>query len=136
MCIRDSAKSVLEKIALRDLELGVALKDAQALRPELQALGALALRARELFEARKDELAGLSYADVYKRQVAGLRLGKAGAGEPGQLPQLPPGRPEGCSGGHRHEPPAVPRGLSRRVGHGPVSYTHLDVYKRQSFYTP
>lgn len=70
--LREDAKSVLEKIALRDLELGVALKDAQALRPELQALGALALRARELFEARKDELAGLSYADLEHRTLRAL----------------------------------------------------------------
>ena len=70
--LRADAKSALEKIALRDLELGVALRDADALRVELQALGEIALRARAHFEARKDELAGLSYSDLEHRTLRAL----------------------------------------------------------------
>ena len=70
--LRGDAKAALERIALRELELGQALADAEALAPELKALGALTLRARELFEARKDELAGLSYSDLEHRTLRAL----------------------------------------------------------------
>ena len=70
--LRSDAKAALERIPLRGLELGQALRDAEALRPELEALGALTLRAREIFEARKDELAGLSYSDLEHRTLRAL----------------------------------------------------------------
>ena len=70
--LRTDAKSALEKIALRQLELGTALRDARALVPEFAALRTVTLRARELFEARKGELAGLSYSDLEHRTLRAL----------------------------------------------------------------
>ena len=70
--LRSDAKSALERISLRELELNQALRDVEALAPEMEALGALTLRARELFEARKDELAGLSYSDLEHRTLLAL----------------------------------------------------------------
>ena len=70
--LRSDAKAALERIPLREMELNQALRDADALLPEMEALGVLTLRARELFEARKDELAGLSYSDLEHRTLRAL----------------------------------------------------------------
>jgi len=70
--LRSDAKAALDKIALKDIELGTALKDVRALLPELEALCALTLRARELLEAHKAELSGLSYSDLEHRTLRAL----------------------------------------------------------------
>ena len=70
--LRDDAKAALERIALRQLELGAALRDADALVPEFAALRDITLRARELFEVRKAELGGLSYSDLEHRTLRAL----------------------------------------------------------------
>ena len=70
--LREDAKGALNKIALKQLELGTALRDSEALVTEFAALRAVTLRARELFEARKAELAGLSYSDLEHRTLRAL----------------------------------------------------------------
>lgn len=70
--LRANAKSALEKIALRGLELGVAFRDAEALAPQMRALGQITLRARALYEERKGEVAGLSYSDLEHRTLRAL----------------------------------------------------------------
>ena len=70
--LRLDAKSALEKTPMRALELGQALRDAEALRPQLCALGALALSARARYEAKKDDAAGLSYSDLEQRTLRAL----------------------------------------------------------------
>ena len=62
--LRDDAKAALNRIALRELELNIALRDAEALTPEFAALREVTLRARALFEVRKGEIGGLSYSDL------------------------------------------------------------------------
>ena len=68
----EEAKTALEKISLREIELGVALKDVEALLPELRALSSITLRALELLEERKVELAALSYSDLEHRTLRAL----------------------------------------------------------------
>ncbi len=70
--LRADAKAALDGVALNQLELSTALNDVRALEPELAALRGIALSARELFEARKAELAGLSYADLEHRALRAL----------------------------------------------------------------
>lgn len=70
--LRTDAKGALEKIALREIELGVALKDMEALLPELHALSEIAMRARELLDERKAELSALSYSDLEHRTLRAL----------------------------------------------------------------
>ena len=70
--LRTDAKAALDKIALREIELGTALKDVQSLLPQLRALAAIALRARELLDERKAELAALSYSDLEHRTLQAL----------------------------------------------------------------
>ena len=62
--LRQDAKAVLDKIALKEIELGSGLKDVAALAPQLKTLSAITLRARELLQQRKQERSGLSYADL------------------------------------------------------------------------
>ena len=62
--LRLDAKSALEKIALRELELGNALKDARKLLPQLETLKNIALRAGEILSRRKGEISALSYSDL------------------------------------------------------------------------
>lgn len=71
--LRSDAKAALDKIALRDIELGTAIRDADALIPEMHALAAIALRARELIRQRKDELSALSYSDLEHRTLRALQ---------------------------------------------------------------
>ena len=70
--LRTDAKGALEKIALREIDLGTALRDVEKLLPELRALAAIALRARELVDERKAELAALSYSDLEHRTLHAL----------------------------------------------------------------
>ena len=71
--LRDGAKAALNDIALRELELNTAMRDADALVSEFAALRAVTLRARELFEAHKGELGGLSYSDLEHRTLRALK---------------------------------------------------------------
>ncbi|MBP3653641.1 MAG: UvrD-helicase domain-containing protein, partial [Clostridia bacterium] len=70
--LRTDAKGALEKIALREIELGVALKEMEALLPELHALSEIAMRTRELLDERKAELSALSYSDLEHRTLRAL----------------------------------------------------------------
>ena len=71
--LRQDAKKALDKIALKNIDLAVSLKDAEALRPQLRRLAQIALAAREKCAARKAELAALSYSDLEHRTLAALR---------------------------------------------------------------
>lgn len=71
--LRADAKSAVDKIALRSLDLATALHDASLLNPQLHALSRIALRAQEIFDDRKAELSALSYADLEHRALAALR---------------------------------------------------------------
>lgn len=70
--LRLDAKTALEKIPLRSIDLAAALKDINALAPQLRELGRLALRARAIFDERKAELAALSYSDLEHRTLRAL----------------------------------------------------------------
>ena len=90
-----------------------------------------------------------THLDVYKRQVTGLTLGLAGSqvsdGYVCTINYLPPGAPTPISRKARHAIHTT-IGASAAPANGvqaasaeeaihtvtPVSYTHLDVYKRQS----
>ena len=70
--LRGDAKAALDKIALKEIELGTALKDVEALLPELSALASITRRARTLLEERKAELSALSYSDLEHRTLRAL----------------------------------------------------------------
>ena len=71
--LRGDAKGALEKAVLRNVDVAVALRDVEALRPQLRRLAQIALAAREKCAARKAELAALSYTDLEHRTLAALR---------------------------------------------------------------
>ena len=71
--LRLDAKLALEKIALQEIELGNALKDAEKLLPQMETLKHIALRAGELLQMRKGELAALSYSDLESRTLRALQ---------------------------------------------------------------
>ena len=70
--LRGDAKAALDKIALKEIELGTALKDVETLLPELSALASITRRARTLLEERKAELSALSYSDLEHRTLRAL----------------------------------------------------------------
>jgi len=70
--LRKEAKAALGRIAMLKLPLHTALKDAQALSPQLSRLGKIALRAREILEDKKAEISGLSYSDLEHRALRAL----------------------------------------------------------------
>ncbi len=77
--LRLDAKAAVDKIALKSIELGTALRDVEALSPALEALGGIALRVRALFDGRKAELSALSYSDLEHRTLAALQDGDTAA---------------------------------------------------------
>ena len=62
--LRLDAKAALDKIALKEIELGAGLRDVQNLAPQLQTLAQITGDAMEKLEKRKGELSGLSYSDL------------------------------------------------------------------------
>ena len=70
--LRKDAAAAMKGIALQEIELGAALRDADSLRPEMEALAEITLRARELIRERKAELAALSYSDLEHRTLQAL----------------------------------------------------------------
>ena len=71
--LRSDAKAAIDRITLRSIDLGTALKDVQALTPALEALGNIALRAQAIFDQRKADLSALSYSDLERRTLLALR---------------------------------------------------------------
>ncbi len=71
--LRQDAKNALDKIALRNLELGGALQDVDQLIPQWQRLSEIVLNAREALRQRKAELSGLSYSDLEHCTLRALR---------------------------------------------------------------
>ena len=71
--LRLDAKAALEKIAMRELDLSVALKDAKSLLPQLETLAGIAHRAQEILDQRKAELSGLSYSDLERKTLQALQ---------------------------------------------------------------
>lgn len=71
--LRKSAKSTMDKIALRELDLQIALEDARRLTPQIRRLGDIALRAQALLSEKKAERAALSYADLEHKTLAALQ---------------------------------------------------------------
>ena len=70
--MRDSAKKAIMGAAMLNLPLPQALADVEALRTQIRRLGKIALRAREIIDARKAEISGLSYADLERYALRAL----------------------------------------------------------------
>ncbi len=71
--LRASAKDVLEKITLRQLNLTLARADAARLGDEFATLAGIALRASALYEQGKAEQSGLTYSDLERRALRALQ---------------------------------------------------------------
>ncbi len=71
--LRKSAKDVVDKVALTQLNLFVARSDARALGGQIETLSAIALRAMELYEAGKAEQSGLTYGDLERFTLRAFR---------------------------------------------------------------
>ena len=71
--LREAARKALQGARLLQLPLLTAQEDALALAPELKTLAGIALKASELYEAKKAEQAGLTYADLEHRTLAAVR---------------------------------------------------------------
>ena len=70
--LRKNAKSAMEKIALREIDMATAVQDVKKLMPQLGRLGEIALRARELLSGRKEDVSGLSYSDLEHKTLQAL----------------------------------------------------------------
>ncbi len=71
--LRNEAKKVIGNIKLKDIDLSVALADAEKLRPQLKRLSEIVLCAQQKCMQKKTELAALSYSDLEHRTLAALR---------------------------------------------------------------
>ena len=71
--LRDAAKRVLGEARILQLPLLTAREDARRLAGQLETLSDIARRAKALFEEKKAEQAGLTYADLEHRTLAALR---------------------------------------------------------------
>ncbi len=98
--------------------VGVRRLRLQQERREIRAVDGMAHRAHDLAAIREHDLAGL-VAQVIAERVIGSE----------EIPGAEPGLHQGGADGVRLRPGVV--SPLHRIG--PVSYTHLDVYKRQAF---
>ena len=71
--LRDSAKKVLSDMRIRSLPITVSRSDAKALGNQIACLSRIALRARELYDEKKSEHAGLTYSDLEHKTLKALR---------------------------------------------------------------
>ena len=71
--LRDAARRALADARILALPLSTARADAAALAGQLETLGRLALRAREIYEEKKAAQSGLTYADLEHRTLRALR---------------------------------------------------------------
>ena len=78
--LRDAAKRALAEVRLRSLRVDTARTDAQKLRPQIAALARIALRAAEIYDEKKAEQSGLTYADLEHKTLRALKQPQVAAG--------------------------------------------------------
>ena len=71
--LRDAAKRVLNEARIIQLPLTTAREDAKKLCRQISTLGKIARTASVLYEAKKAEQAGLTYADLEHKTLAAVR---------------------------------------------------------------
>ncbi len=77
--MRDKAKKAIVGCAMINLPLQQAFGDVRVLEAQLRRLGRIALRARQITDARKAEISGLSYADLERYALRALSDADAAA---------------------------------------------------------
>ncbi|MBR2697903.1 MAG: UvrD-helicase domain-containing protein [Clostridia bacterium] len=71
--LREAAKRALAEARITQLPLTTAREDARRLSGQIRTLSEIALNARALYAQKKDEQAGLTYADLERRTLEALR---------------------------------------------------------------
>lgn len=71
--LRDAAKKTYQGARILQLPLLTAQEDAHALSFQIKTLASIAMKAGELYEAKKAEQAGLTYADLEHRTLSAVR---------------------------------------------------------------
>ncbi|MBR1559091.1 MAG: UvrD-helicase domain-containing protein [Clostridia bacterium] len=71
--LREEAKKAVQSARITDLPLLTARADAVQLAEQIATLGRIATKAAELYEQKKAEQAGLTYADLEHRTLAAVR---------------------------------------------------------------
>ncbi|MGX8705916.1 MAG: UvrD-helicase domain-containing protein, partial [bacterium] len=71
--LREAAKKSLNDARILQLPLLTARADAKALAGQIASLSAIAMKAAELYETKKAEQSGLTYADLEHRMLAAVR---------------------------------------------------------------
>ena len=71
--LRDASKKAVNDARIIQLPLMTAREDAVKLSSQLRTLAGIALKARALFDGKKAEQSGLSYADLEHKTLAALR---------------------------------------------------------------
>lgn len=71
--LRESAKRTLGEVRMRAMPAQTAREDALRLAPQIATLARIALRVSELYEVKKDEQSGLTYADLEHRTLHALK---------------------------------------------------------------
>lgn len=71
--LRDAVKDALKGVRMLDHPAAQAVADVRAQAEQWKVLGALALRAQERFDQKKDDQAGLTYADLERRTLVALQ---------------------------------------------------------------
>lgn len=71
--LRESAKKVLADVRIKDLPVLVSRSDARKLNGQISTLAQIAFRAKAIYEEKKDEQAGLTYADLEHKTLRTLQ---------------------------------------------------------------
>lgn len=78
--LRETAKRSLADLRIKSLPVLTAREDAQKLAPQIERLSRIALRAEEIYEAKKAEQSGLTYADLEHKTLHALQNRSVAAG--------------------------------------------------------